>query len=134
VLLSSGTRVPADCLIIESADLQVTQKIDETDHLVSKVSAPKDAQEIESFGEQDCFLHADTMVQRGTCKAVVCKVGCHDEATQFDTDIDTPLQQKLKNLTTAFTIYAIYTALIICVLLIIMMSIQASTLDTSPGS
>jgi len=74
------------------------------------------------------------MIQRGVCKAVVCKVGSHKDAVAFDTDLDTPLQVRLKNLTSAFTIYAIYTALIICLLLIIMMSIQASTLDTTSGN
>jgi len=58
---------------------------------------------------------------RGKCKAVVCAVGEEssrgERKQKLETDVDTALQHKLKNLANRFTIYALYGALLVFVVL-----------------
>ena len=79
ILLDAGSRIPADCLVIESSDAQV----DEGQH----------NPDIDDFGQQeqkrksrfeDPFLFADTLVVRGQIKALVCQVGenCYNRKKQ----------------------------------------------------
>jgi Ca2+-transporting ATPase len=130
VLLSAGTRIPADCFVIEQTNLEVTDKDGQKNQ---KFAAPDNEDSEVPQGQEDCFLYADTMISKGMCKAIVVSVGSkcsrgskHDI---IDLDEDTPLQTKLKNLTNTFTFTAIITAGIIFVLRIIMMSITAANLD-----
>lgn len=62
----------------------------------------------------DPFLLADCLLTRGQCKAVVCCVGKNssrgDKQKKLETDVDTKLQSKLKNLADRFTVYALYSA------------------------
>jgi magnesium-transporting ATPase (P-type) len=71
------------------------------------------------------------MIVGGQCRAVVCAVGknsTRDYSNKtLDTDVDTELQRKLKNLSGHFTLYALYSAAAIFVLLIIMLFIDIST-------
>jgi magnesium-transporting ATPase (P-type) len=63
---------------------------------------------------QDPFLLAGCLLTRGQCKAVVCCVGKNssrgDKQAKLETDVDTKLQSKLKNLADRFTVYALYSA------------------------
>jgi len=61
------------------------------------------------------------------CKALVCAVGPvstrgHKE-DKINTDIDTKLQTKLKNLEGHFTTYAVYSSLVIFILMLILLII-----------
>lgn len=62
----------------------------------------------------DPFLLADCLLTRGQCKAVVCCVGKNssrgNKQKKLETDVDTRLQTKLKNLADRFTVYALYSA------------------------
>ena len=125
VLIHSGDRVPADCLVIESSDLQVEEKVpseEENDKRKTNKSA------------QDPFLYADSLVMKGTCKALVCCVGPVStrgpKEEKIDTDIDTNLQRKLKNLEGHFTVYAAYSSAVIFILMIILLVISLSTFDS----
>ena len=82
VFLETGQRVPADCIIIESADLVVDETPDDaTDDVQLKSKS--------AFigGGSDPFLKADTMVSRGSCKAVVCCVGEHSTRGKYQADV-----------------------------------------------
>lgn len=69
----------------------------------------------------DPFLVADCLLTRGQCKAVVCCVGKNSsrgsKQKKLETDVDTRLQTKLKNLADRFTVYALYAALIVFIAL-----------------
>jgi magnesium-transporting ATPase (P-type) len=69
-------------------------------------------------------LYADTLITRGQCKALVCCVGARSSrgaiSEKLDTDIDTRLQSKMKNLEGYFTLYSILAAALIFVLMTIM--------------
>jgi Ca2+-transporting ATPase len=76
------------------------------------------------------------MIVEGQCRAVVCAVGKNSTRdytnNTLDTDVDTELQKKLKNLSGHFTLYALYGAAAIFILLVIMMFIDISTQDADP--
>ena len=81
VFLEAGQKVPGDCIVIESADLVIDETPnDATDEDQLKSKGPyRSIQEYDDQGRQpetgDPFLRADSMVSRGSCKAVVCCVG-----------------------------------------------------------
>lgn len=126
ILLEAGARVPADCLVIESADLQAEAPVQPnsaeaeaerdgsgdgpTRSEKSAVGAPGAVED----GQHDPFLLADCLLTRGQCKAVVCCVGKNSsrgsKQKKLETDVDTALQTKLKNLADRFTVYALYSA------------------------
>ena len=89
---------------------------------------------IESSG--DPFLKAGTIIVEGSCKAVVCSVGKNSTRGIIDeklsTDMNTTLQNKLKNLSKHFTNVAAIASLIIFILLLTMFIIFVTT-DENPG-
>lgn len=136
VLLETGARLPADCLVIESADLEAeeTHVVDgdeSTKVRVSKSAAGADG----SAG--DPFLLADSLLTRGQCTAVVCCVGSTstrgDSQRKLDTDTDTRLQTKLKNLAGRFTVYGLWAALAVFVALAIALVVALSG-KSQPGA
>jgi Ca2+-transporting ATPase len=144
VLLEAGARLPADCLVIESADLHARETVpanddgEETTREGTKSAVGADG------ASADPFLYADSLLTRGKCKVVVCCVGSTstrgDKARSFDTDTDTALQTKLKNLEKKFTVMglwaaiAVFAALSVC--LILELASPAATTGTSdqPGA
>ena len=109
----------------ESIDLNASVIND--DNKVKKAS-------IESSG--DPFLKAGTIIVEGSCKAVVCCVGKNSTRGIIDeklsTDMNTTLQNKLKNLSKHFTNVAAIASLIIFILLLTMFIIFVTT-DENPG-
>lgn len=67
VLLSTGQKVPANCMIVESADLTVDEALhwsgNESMRSVYKSRLAEDG---------DPLLFAGSLILRGQCKAVVC--------------------------------------------------------------
>lgn len=127
IILSAGDRVPADCLVLESSSLMVEEKVpheEENDKRKTKKSV-----------NGDPFLYADSLVQGGTCKALVMCVGPIStrgaKEEPINTDIDTNLQRKLKNLEGHFTAYAAYSSALIFLVMVILLIIQLSTHDTT---
>ena len=74
ILLSSGSKVPADCLVINSFDLQVEDGDADDDQLEDEQRKEQKGS-IEEGG--DPFLRAGSIIEKGSCKAVVCCVGVH---------------------------------------------------------
>jgi len=78
----------------------------------------------------DPFLKADTMVSRGSCKAVVCCVGEHSTRGKYQADVsdeinqNTNLQTKLKNLANQFQLFALFAGIAIFLILCIMTFIE----------
>ena len=99
ITLHSGERVPADCLVIESSEL----KIRYPEHL-KEDKTYEDGDTVDGFDKpyDDQILYADSYIERGQCKALVCCVGKNSSRAfnrdGFKLNQDTPLQTKLKNL------------------------------------
>jgi len=115
VLLEAGARLPADCLVIESADLHARETLPANeDGEETTREGPKSAVGADG-ASADPFLYADSLLTTGKCKVVVCCVGSAstrgDKARSFDTDADTALQTKLKNLGNKFTVMALWAAI-----------------------
>lgn len=88
VFLEAGQRVPADCIVIESADLVIDETPnDATDEVQLKTKAPFRSLNYGDHRGQpetgDPFLRADSMVSRGSCKVVVCCVGEHSTRGKY---------------------------------------------------
>jgi calcium-translocating P-type ATPase len=120
VVLSAGDKVPADCLVVESANLEVDQsKVDCIEEPDERGIVPK--------GENDPFLYAESYIRAGSAKAVVTCVGRHStrgtEGKKLDTSSKTPLENKLYNLSKTFTYLGIIAAAIILAVTMVMLFI-----------
>jgi Ca2+-transporting ATPase len=128
VLLSAGDRIPADLVVLESSDFQVEEKIQIDE-------GTENDRRKTNKGVHDPFLYADSLVLKGTCKALVCCVGPVStrgpKEDKINTDIDTKLQTKLKNLEGHFTTYAVYSSAVIFILMLILLIITLSTYDAA---
>ena len=75
ILIDTGARVPADCLVIESSELQVQESISDGEEAENfRVKAPVGPDDSQNMNK-DPFLRADSLITQGTCKALVCCVG-----------------------------------------------------------
>lgn len=88
VLLESGSRVPADCLILDSENLKLDEPV--LDDAMSN-----DREEEEARANDDPFLRAGTMVKSGNAKALVCQVGTMAKEGKVELNKDTLLEKKL---------------------------------------
>lgn len=135
VLLETGANVPCDCLVLEAYDLKVAQVVDgiETDVVKNPVF------EGEHDSINDPFLKMNTNITQGQCKALVCSVGefasAFREQEKLETDEDTKLQEKLKNLSDQFTLYGIYGAAAIFALFLVRLILELAAMDpnSDPG-
>ena len=74
ILLETGSRVPADCLLIEGNDLRVCREDDSVNQLEDNSnSQPKTV--YGSCENSDPFVFAGSKIIRGTGKGLVCCVG-----------------------------------------------------------
>jgi magnesium-transporting ATPase (P-type) len=117
ILLETGSRIPADCILIEGSDITV----DESYYYEDDATAIKKsvATANNSMDYPDPFLLSNTLIMSGSGKAIVCAVGARSkrgiEEDPLDTSSKTALQTKLQNLGGTFTKYAIIAAFIIFV-------------------
>lgn len=80
--------------------------------------------------EQDPFLLAGSIIKRGQCRGVVCCVGANSTRgiveRKLDTEKDTALQLKLKNLEAQFMKFAAFSCLLVLVLIVVMLIVKLS--------
>lgn len=115
MILETGCRVPADCLLIEGQDVTIDESFYDSENF-RKVEK-KVATEENVFDNPDPFLLSSTLVATGTGLAVVCAVGANSRRgineEALDTTSKTPLQVKLQNLGGTFTKWGIIAAILI---------------------
>jgi len=78
ILLETGSRVPADCILVEGADVSADESPDRQgeDENIKIVAIKKTvATEDTIIDSPDPFLIADSRIVSGSGKAVVCCVG-----------------------------------------------------------
>ena len=128
VLLETGANIPCDCLVLEAYDLEVSEKIDGNEENVIKRPVDGDNDQL-----NDPFLKMNSNITRGQTKALVCSVGefasAFREQEKLDTDEDTKLQKKLKNLSDQFTLYGIYGAAGIFALFLVRLILELVAID-----
>jgi Ca2+-transporting ATPase len=137
LLLESGSRVPADCLLVEGDGVVV-----DTSYYAGlngtadprKSKTPVNGENIHS--NPDCFLLSQSIVVEGSGKAIVCAVGDRSNRARVVpermgiTDQVTPLQERLTNLGQHFSLYGLYSAAAILAALLINFVITTSTSDS----
>ena len=134
IQMKPGDKVPADCLVVESANLYANEPIKrqtEDRTVVDWAKLHKDA-------AQDPFLFADSYIMGGTCKAVVCCVG--EESTRgIQDDLvdlsgkETELTRKLDNIGGSLKFIGLISSLIILVTSIIVLFFQTGLDDAVGG-
>ena len=130
ILLETGCRVPADCVLVEGTDLTV----DETLYRPANSRATKKVVADEhNLREADPFLLSNTLVATGTGLAVVAAVGERSrrglKEEKLDTSSKTPLQTKLESLGNTFTKWGLYASLIIFIANMINFIIRVSAFE-----
>lgn len=115
ITLQPGDKVPADCIVIESANLQVEEirRIDEEDE-----PTKFESQRMYKNESENPFLYADSFVLKGTCKALVACVGEHssrgvDDAVYDTSDQETELTSKLENIGGTLRFFGLISSIVI---------------------
>lgn len=146
--VSTGQRIPADCLVLESADFSVDEnadtkfksKVDDEGNTVYEdvklEYTAKGPYENEN-SQNDPFVRADAIVTNGNAKLLVCCTGERssrgDQSNDVEDDnVNTNLQTILKNLGSQFTFYSLICCFVILLVLLIMSFVRAS-IDPTGG-
>lgn len=132
VLLETGSRIPADCLLVEGTDITVDEKIyasgAESPIVRKNVATPENVDSL-----PDPFLLSETLIASGSGKAVVCCVGAKSrrgvKQPKLDTTTKTPLQRKLENLGSVFTKWGLYGSLAILLANVVNFTIKFTAID-----
>jgi magnesium-transporting ATPase (P-type) len=131
IILETGCRVPADCVLVEGQDVTVDETYYKQDNRRATRKLPATAENFDA--NPDCFLLSNTLIASGSGKAVVCAVGEKSRRgireEKLDTTSKTPLQVKLQNLGGTFTKWALIAALVILVAYLINFIIRVATMS-----
>ncbi len=120
ILLRTGERVPADCVILEERDLEVNESALTGE---SKEIRKKAAKDIKNY-KQNQMVFAGTYIVRGKCLAQVLHTGMNTEfgkiAGMISTaEKDLPLQKKFNKITKQMTLVAIIVSLITGIIMLL---------------
>jgi len=113
ITIETGKTVPADCVLISSADL-VTNESTLTGETEPNHKLHVTAQNYKS--NPNAFLLKSTLVESGTGKAIVCAVGENTQAGKAERALDiedelTPLQRKLDTIANQIGMVGFYVAI-----------------------
>jgi len=144
VQLSPGDKVPADCLVISSANLKVTEPTStyneetELDEITwEELYKKEDYGEGQGQQPQDFtpFLISGSYILNGTCKALVCSVGINSTRGVRDTIVDTrseiesALGDKLNNIGGSLRCLGLFASIAILATSLIVLFIQTAADD-----
>ena len=135
IQLQPGDKIPADCLVLDSANLHVKE-----------ITRYDNSDEVDTFTSRDLFknkddapfLFCDSYVLAGTCTALVCCVGENSSRgindTQFDTaDRETDLTRKLDNIGTSLKYIGLIGSIIVLGTSLLVLFLQVGVSDGLGG-
>ena len=136
VQLKPGDKVPADCLVMDSANLSVKEP--------TRIEGEEDEptkfewETLKKDKTSSPFLFADSFVTSGTCKALVCAVGENStrgikDAVHDTRDQETELTRKLDNIGGSIKFIALLSALVILGTALIVLFIQKGVDENLTG-
>lgn len=104
ILIETGMRIPADCVLIEGQDVSANETIYNEGREITNVKTVSRGAE-HHLENPDCFLLSQSLIMTGSGRAVVCAVGEHTrfnqefpaESLSSDEQL-TPLQMRLESL------------------------------------
>lgn len=111
ILLQEGDRIPADCTLISSNDLTVNESI------LTGESLPIE----KSPTEKNAKLHQGTLVNSGTCYALVNSTGANTQLAKIGKSLSelespqTPLQVQINKFVRLLALFGILGFLVVCV-------------------
>lgn len=113
ILLETGSRIPADCFVIESVGLEVDEPKDKKDY----------SEPVNKDSRADPFLRSGGIIKNGNAKALVCCVGANSlrgtKDDKLETDQSTPLQRKLKNTENQIVLIALILSAVVFIQMIV---------------
>ena len=121
-ILTVGDAVPADCRLIECANLQVDESMLTGESIPSEKDAEALPADDASVGDRLNTVFSGCLITKGRAKAVVCATGMHTEMGKIagllqDTmKARTPLQQKMDKLCKLICVIAIMSGIVLFVL------------------
>lgn len=131
IILETGSRVPADCILIEGQDIIVDESMyhQSEEHHQKAMALKKEVADESNFHENpDPFLLSNSLIMAGIGKAVVCCVGHHsrrgNKEEKLDTSTKTALQDKLENMAGTFTKWGIIASVLILIANMVNMTIS----------
>ena len=136
ILLEAGSRVPADCVLIEGQDIEVDENYywDGPDPVIVKKDV---CTEENMHAHVDPFLMSYTLITGGYGKAVVCCVGVDSRrGLRIDDGLGlsnekTPLQTRLDILASHFSKYGLYAAILIFITSIVYYFLKIAFSDST---
>jgi Ca2+ transporting ATPase len=135
ILLEAGSRVSADCILVEGSDVIVNDSYYHGGEIHKSAKSAIDESSIDA--NPDCFILSQSLVVQGEGKAIVCAVGDASRRASVAgerigiSDDKTPLQEKLENLGQHFSKYGLYSAMAILVALVLNWIIFVSASDNA---
>lgn len=126
ITIESGKTIPADCVLINSLDLQCNESgiSGEPENL------PKSHVTQENYSSNPVpFVLQSTLAEAGEAKAIVCAVGERTQSGKLDRILDienelTPLQTKLETIANQIGTIGVYAAILTFMALIIRLMIS----------
>ena len=113
-VIGTGDMIPADCIVVESNDLSVSEaQLTGEPHAKAKEVLTSD-----NFSSVPCpFLVQGSLVESGTCKAIVCAVGNRTAQGKAGLSMNmeadqTPLQKKLDSIANTIGKLGTYVAIL----------------------
>jgi P-type Ca2+ transporter type 2B len=131
IILETGCRVPADCLLLDGLDVSVDESMY---YDGQRKATKKTVVDEENFHHgPDPFLLSNSLVSTGAGRAVVLCVGERSrrglKESKLDTESKTPLQMKLQNLASQFTKWGLIGASAVFIALLVNFIIRTSTMS-----
>jgi P-type E1-E2 ATPase len=131
VMMQPGDKVPADCIVLSSANLHVNEP---TKHVELDGPTTFTWNKLKKNANESPFLFADSYILAGTCKVVVCCVGENssrgNEDTKYDTrEEETELTQKLSVIETSLKFMALISAIVILGTALVVLFLQVGVND-----
>ncbi|MBU1159677.1 HAD-IC family P-type ATPase [Patescibacteria group bacterium] len=104
IILQMGDKVPADCRLIESKNLEINESVLTGEWLSVKKSSKAEIKEKENISNRSNMAWMGTLITEGWGRAVVISTGSHTEIGKIaemlkeGDDVVTPLQRGIKHL------------------------------------
>ena len=138
IQLKPGDKIPADCLVLTSANLAVAQPKPRDPDAEEELDGPEMETGIAKNVDDDPFLYADSYVTRGICKVLVCVVGEYStrgiKDTKFDTrEKRTELTDRLDNIAGSLKFLGLLTSIIVLGVALIVLFIHKGVDDNLTG-
>jgi len=118
VFIKAGNKVPADCRLLDSINLQINES-SLTGESVPSTKTIKAVSPGASVADRDCMIYASTVVARGSGRAIVIATGVDTEIGQIakmvseEKEEQTPLQKRLTTFSKQIGIYVVLLSLAI---------------------